>query len=259
MSHHRIPRRLLLAGGALALAPITARADDDSLAKVRASGVLKVGNGGAFPPFEFVRDGTLSGFDIDMGNELGRRMGLKVEWQVFDFAGLIGALTSGRVDTLITAFTATPERAARIAFSTPYYKTGIAAAYQADLTVVEPADLAGKIVGVQSGTAGEKFVRDGWADKVKDLRTYNEFPLALSDLEIGRTQVVVNTLPVLRYNLTRSPKAKLKVTGAWDARDVGINTRLTDTTLLAAINSQLAAMTADGTLDKLNTQWFGAA
>jgi ABC-type amino acid transport substrate-binding protein len=254
-----IGRRVVLMGSALAVAPLAARAEMDTLAKAKAAGVLVVGNGGAFPPFEFVRDGMLGGFDIDMGNEIGRRMGLRIDWKVIDFAGLIASLTSGRVDALITAMTWTPERAARMAFSTPYYKTGIAAAYRADLDVSKPDDLAGKIVGVQAGTAGEKFVRDNYASTVKALRTYNEFPLALSDLEIGRTQVVVNTLPVLRYNLARDPHAKLRVSEVWDARDVGINTRPADTTLLAEINRHLAMMQADGFLAKLNTQWFGAA
>jgi len=230
----------------------------DTLAKVKQAGTLVVGNGGAYPPFEYVADGVLTGFDIDLGNELGKRMGVKVEWKVTEFAGLIASLTSGRVDALVTAFTKTPERAEKIAFSTSYYQTGIAAAYWETAPVKQPEDLAGKIVGVQGGTAGEKFVMEKWADKVKEKRVYAEFPLALRDLEIGRTQVVVNTLPVLAYNLSRHPNPKIKVSEAWDARDVGINTRLGDKSLLDEINKQLQAMRDDGFLAKLNAKWFGS-
>jgi ABC-type amino acid transport substrate-binding protein len=253
-----ISRRTVIAAGAALLAPRRAGAQSPTtLEKIRAAGVMVVGNGGAFPPFEFVEDGKLAGFDRELGDELGVRLGVRVEWQVIEFAGLIAGLTSGRVDTLITAMAWTPERAERIAFSTPYYKTGVAAAYRPGLTLVEPADLSAKIVGVQAGTSGEKFVRDAYADKIKELKVYPEFPLALRDLEIGRVEVVVNTLPVLRYNLARSNKAGLKVTGAWDARDIGINTRLADRELMAEINRHLQAMQADGFLKGLDTKWFG--
>lgn len=235
-----------------------AQTDGDTLDKVRKAGTLVIGNGGAYPPFEFVENGKLTGFDIDLGNELGKRMGVKVEWKVTEFAGLLAALTSGRVDALVTAFTSTPERAAKIAFSDGYYKTGIAAAYQVKDPVRTPQELQGKVVGVQSGTPGDKFIREGHADRVKEVRQYGEFHLALRDLELGRTQVVINTLPVLRYNLARhNTEGKISVTEAWDARDLGINTRLNDKALMAEINKHLAAMRADGFLEQLNTKWFG--
>ena len=250
-----------LIGAALAAPALanSARAQTETLAKLRAAGAIVVGNGAAFPPFEFVEAGKLAGFDIDMGEEIGRRMNLRVEWRQIEFAGLIASLTSGRVDALITAMTWTTERAERIGFSIPYYRTGIAAAHRPNVVLAKPEDLAGKIVGVQAGTSGEKFVRDGFANVVKEIRTYNEFPLALRDLEIGRTEAVVNTLPVLRYNIARGSRAGLRVTEVWDGRDVGINTRKDDTALMAELNRHLAAMDADGFLRGLDAKWFGNA
>jgi polar amino acid transport system substrate-binding protein len=252
-------RTILVAAAAQLLVPTAPAQAQNTLEKIRAAGVMVIGNGGAFPPFEFVEDGKLVGFDHDLGEELGKRMGVKVEWQIIEFAGLIASLTSGRVDTLITALAWTQDRADRIAFSKPYYLTGVAAAYRPDVTVEQPPDLAGKIVGVQTGTSGEKFVRDNFADKVKELKVYPEFPLAMRDLDIGRVEAVVNTLPVLRYNLSKSNKAGLKVSGVWDAHDVGINTRLADQELMAEINRHVVAMQADGFLKGLDAKWFGAA
>ena len=254
-----ITRRPLLGAAALLAIPALAKAQPDTLARVKGAGKLVVGNGAAFPPFEFVEAGKLSGYDIDMGEEIGRRMGVAIEWQQIAFAGLIAALTSGRVDALITAMTWTPERAERIAFSTAYYRTGIAAAFRPNVTLSKPEDLAGKVVGVQAGTSGEKFVRDHYAAVVKEIRSYNEFPLALRDLEVGRTEAVVNTLPVLRYNISRNNRANLRTTDVWDGRDVGINTRREDASLMAEINRHLAAMKEDGFLKGLDAKWFGAA
>jgi polar amino acid transport system substrate-binding protein len=256
-----LPRRAALLGlGAVLAAPATLRAQEgETLARARAAGVLVVGNGGAFPPFEFIENGQLVGFDRELGDELGRRMGLRIDWRIIAFAGLIAGLTSGRVDCLITAMAWAPDRAERIAFSTPYYRTGIAAAYRPGLAIDKPEDLAGRIVGVQVGTSGERFVRDNHASTVKEIRVYNEFPQALQDLVIGRIEAVVNTQPVLRWNVARNARVRLGVSPVWDARDVGINTRLGDTLLMAEINRHLAAMQTDGFLPGLDAKWFAQA
>jgi polar amino acid transport system substrate-binding protein len=256
MDRIRITRRALLA---TTLATPALAQEGDTLAKARAAGVLVVGNGGAFPPFEFMENGRLTGYDVDLGEELGKRMGLRIQWQVIAFAGLIAGLTSGRVDCLITAMAWTPDRAERIAFSTPYYSTGIAAGYRPGLAIDRPEDLAGRIVGVQVGTSGEQFVRQNHANAVKEIRVYNEFPLALQDLVVGRVEAVVNTQPVLRWNIARNARVRLGVSPVWDARDVGINTRHGDAALMGEINRHLATMQTDGFLPGLDQKWFSQA
>ena len=154
--------------------------------------------------------------------------------------------------------TVTPDRAARVAFSTPYYKSGVAALYRPDVQVLQPSDLAGKVVAVQTGTSGEKFIRAGYADKVKEIKNYPVFSLAMRDLEIGRVAAFINTFPVLRYGLTKGNKSGLKVSEVWDALDIGINTRLTDKDLMAEINRHLAAMQTEGFIANLDSKWFGA-
>ena len=229
----------------------------DTLAQIRQKGVIVIANGGAYPPFDMVIDGQLAGFDIDMGNEIARRMGVKVQWEKIDFAGIIAALTSKRVDALITALTKTPERAQRIAFSKSYYSTGTAGAVRPGVSIVDPKDLAGKIVAVQVGTSGERWTRDNVAGIVKEIKVFNEFPLAFADVEAGRSDIVINTLPVVKYNSARRGN-KLAITKAWTESEVGINTRLEDTTLLAEFNRLLDELKKDGVIERLDQKWFSA-
>lgn len=120
-------RRFVMTLCAAMLAAGTALpASADTLEKIRSSGVIAIGNGGVYPPFEFRENGELAGYDIDLGNELARRMGVRPDWRVTEYVGLIGMLTSGRADILVTALGNTPERRARIAFSDPYYLMGAA-------------------------------------------------------------------------------------------------------------------------------------
>jgi glutamine transport system substrate-binding protein len=225
-----------------------------TLEAIKKKGVMVAGSSAAYPPFEFVVDGKLVGFDVDMAEEIAKRMGVKLQWEKIDFKGIVAALTSKRVDVLITALTWTPERAERIAFSIPYFDAGIGAITRPDSTITKLEDLEGKKVGVQLGSSGDRFVREKIGPKVGQLLTYDAITLAINDLKNGRVEAVVNPLPVLRYN-TRNEKG-FRATPIWDTRTVGINTRLEDKELLAEINKHLTDLKAEGFLDKLEKKWF---
>lgn len=254
----RFTRRTAAAGlvaGALAvLFAAPAAAQETTLQKIKRTGVMTAGNSGSYPPFEMMEGQKLIGFDVDMAAELGKRMGVKVTFEVIDFKGIIAALTSKRVDTLISAITYTPERAERVLFSVPYYDAGIGAIAKKEAGITKPDDLAGKVVGVQLGSSGERYVRDTLGTKVKELKTYDTILLAVKDLQAGRVQAVVNPIPVLRYNAKGA--AGLAWTEVWDKRVVGINTRKEDADLMAEINKHLEAMMKDGTLKRLDDKWF---
>lgn len=229
---------------------------ETTLEKIKRTKVMTAGNSGSYPPFEMMEGTKLVGFDVDMADEIGKRMGgVQVKFEVMDFKGIVAALTSKRVDTLITALTWTPERAQAIAFSIPYYDAGIGALTKPDSGIKEPDDLKGKIVGVQLGSSGDAFVRQRYGSQVKEVKTYDTILLAVKDLENGRVQAVVNPIPVLRHN-SKGTRG-LITTAVWDKRVVGINTRKEDTDLMAEINKQLEAMQKDGTMERLDKKWFG--
>ena len=89
---------------------------ETTLEKIKRTGVMTSVNTFTYPPFGFIDNGNQVGLDVDLGNEIARRMGVKLTFEKIDFRGIIAALTSGRVDTLITALTWTPDRAKAILF-----------------------------------------------------------------------------------------------------------------------------------------------
>jgi polar amino acid transport system substrate-binding protein len=243
----------LLALAALSFSGVSATAD--TLAAIKEKGVMTVGNSGSYPPFEYTADGKLTGFDVDLANELGRRMGVKVEWVMVDFKGIIASLIAKRTDILVTALTRTPDRAKQILFSEPYYNAGIGAAVLVNSGIKKPEDLNGKTVGLQTGSSGERYVKSELKDYVINTKGYDDFVLAVNDLKNKRVDAVVNPLPTLRYNTKNDPG--IIITDTWNQSDVGINTRMEDTALMDEINKHLAAMKADGFLDQLDKKWFG--
>ena len=158
---------LLIAAAAILATAFPANAQT-TLEAVKQKGVLVAGSSAEYPPFEYVADGKLVGYDVDMAEEITRRMGVKVAWEKIDFKGIVAALTAKRVDVLITALTWTPERAERIAFSDPYFDAGIGAITPRSSTIEKAEDLTGRKVGVQLGSSGERYVREAgynrWAD-----------------------------------------------------------------------------------------------
>jgi polar amino acid transport system substrate-binding protein len=248
-------RHLGMAAAVLIIATVVAwpATAQGTLEKIKKDGIIVAGTSAAYAPFEFRENGNLVGFDIDMGDEIAKRMGAKIDWVEIDFKGIVAGLISKRVDVLITALTETPERAAQIAFSLPYYNAGLGAAKKQGSPITAPADLNERNVGVQIGSSGERFVREQ-IKGARDVKSYDTILLALKDLEIGRVDAVVNPLPSIKYNM-KGLKG-IEVTTAWNDSSVGINARKQDTDLMAEIDRQLAALKAEGFLDKLDKKWF---
>jgi polar amino acid transport system substrate-binding protein len=102
-----------------ALTPIL---QDDSWQKVQEAGVLRVGTSADYPPFEsYDENHNFVGFDIALIQQLGQKLGLKVEINDFAFDGLPMAVASGQIDVVISALSVTPERQSIANFSNVYY------------------------------------------------------------------------------------------------------------------------------------------
>jgi polar amino acid transport system substrate-binding protein len=244
----------LAAAVALVLAPQGARAQN-TLAKIKQDGVVRIANSGVFPPFEFKEGDKLAGFDVDLSNLVAKELGVKPEITVIDFKGLIPALKSGKVDLLITALTYQPARAEQVAFSEPYYETAAAIAMLADKKPVKSkSDLAGMVLGAELGTTGEQEARS--IEGVKEVKTYDTLMLALRDLEIGRTDAVISNLPNLQY-LIHTNFSQTKVVATYNAGWVGINARKEDPALMVEINRILTKLKGNDQLNKLYMTWFG--
>jgi polar amino acid transport system substrate-binding protein len=239
---------------ALLLGMATASAET-TLEKIKRTGVMTSANTFSYPPFGFIEDGKQVGFDVDLGNEIARRMGVKLTFEAIDFRGIMAALTSGRVDLLITGMVYTPDRAQRIDFSEPYFDGGVAAAFGPDRPISKPDEIIGKRVGVEIGSAGDKYVREKYESRV-EIKTYDTVFLALKDLENGRLDVFVGSVAPMRYIMRNMPT--LKASETWDSRIQAVNTRKEDKDLLEEINTHLLVMKKDGTYNNLVSKWFGS-
>ncbi len=228
----------------------------DTLASIRARGEIVIGTDATYPPFEQKVGDHLEGFDIDLGNAIARKLGVKARWVNADFGGIFPALLSGRFDIVMSIVTITPERSRYLAFSHPYYRSGNRLAVRkGDKRRFNGLEkLRGHIVGAQLNTTGQ-FVVEKFGGI--EVRKYNTIDLALLDLKNGRIDAVSADEPALLWQIQRG-YPELALTGPFLTKEVyGIALRPSDNRLREAINRALSELEAEGIYARLYRKWFG--
>jgi ABC-type amino acid transport substrate-binding protein len=255
-----IPNRrgvLLAAAGLLAGLARPARAADLLADLTAGTKKLRVGTDATFPPFEQTApDGGKSGFDIDLVNAIAKRAGIGgVEFQQVPFGQLVPGLLADHIDLAASSIYITPERAKVVDFSAAYFTGGLSVMLKPDDTsVTKPADLAGKTVAVQVGTKSVNFLQQNFPGVTLHIAQTND--QMFQALQSQQADAVVTGLPAAQFYIKVHGGAKL-APFTLTHEQYGLALRKTDTTLLAAVNTALAAMEADGSLAALKTKWFG--
>ena len=223
--------------------------------------VITPGTASGFPPFEFIEDGELTGFDIDLTEAVVEEAGYELdEWTDLEFDSLIPALTGGDIDFIAAAMTITDDRAETIAFTDPYFESDQSVvvreggAFQPE-TEADLGQAAG--IGAQSGTTGEgeveRLIEEGIVDE-DNFTTYDNYPLAIEDLTAELIDAVMVDLPVAEsFEETRDVEIAFTIeTG----EEFGFGMRQDDDRI-ADINTALAAVQDDSTFDDIVADYFG--
>ncbi|PSP77029.1 basic amino acid ABC transporter substrate-binding protein [Halobacteriales archaeon QS_1_68_20] len=221
--------------------------------------VIVPGTASGFPPFEFTENGELVGFDVDLAEEVIDRAGYEVgDWVDVEFDTLIPSLNEGDIDLVAAAMTITEDRDETIDFSDPYYEANQAVLVQegGDFNPSSVEDLEGNRVGAQSGTTGEDEVQaliDEGIVSESDYRQYDNYTLAVQDLENGNVDAIVIDIPVANnFADSRSVEIAFEIeTG----EEYGLGMR-EDDDRLSDVNDALAEIEEDGTYDDLVSEWF---
>lgn len=219
--------------------------------------VLNVGTNATFSPFEFVDEKTkdYSGFDMDIIRAIAKEMGYTVKIHNIAFDGLIPSLESGSINVIVSGMTITEERAKRITFSEPYYKSGLSIMVKADNMAINSfADLVGQKVAVQIGTVGAIH-----AKKIPNavVREFNSAAETFIELKAGGVVAAINDLPVNQYYIKQLQEKDMKLVGSVvNVEGFGIAVAKKDTALMEQINKALAKIHQNGEYDKIYQKWF---
>ena len=221
-------------------------------------GKLIVGVDDAFPPMTYRDPNTnaIIGFDVDMGEEIAKRMGVTLEWQPIEWKGMVQSLKTKKIDMVICGVTITPEREEQIFLSDPYMDAGISMAVRkGDTGISSVKDLVDKKIGVQTGSSGANGLTElGFTENVS---MYDAYPAALNDLGIGRIDVVaVDTVVGAYFIKERSSEFEL-LPEKIITEQYGVALAKDNTELQKKVNDAIAAMKAEGSLEAIAVKWFG--
>lgn len=228
-----------------------------TLEKVKKEGVLKMGLNDTYPPMEFRdQNHNLVGFDVDLGEKIAEKLGVKSEVITNDWSGIILSLKSKKYDMILSTMSITEERKKEINFTEPYIVGGqklIVKKDEKDIKTVE--DLKGKIIGCQMGTTGE--ISANKIEGIKELKKYDGVTQAFNDLSVGRIDSVIADGQVGGYYLKKRGGDLVLLDVKLTNEPVGIGFRKEDTDLRDAVQKALDELKKEGALSKLSEKWFG--
>ena len=221
---------------------------------------LNVGMSGGYFPFTFVKLDELQGFEVDFINAVAKETGDEVNFVTMSFSGLIGALESGRIDTIANQITITPEREAKFAFSQPYVFDGAQVVVKEgnEDTIGSVEDLSGKTVAVNLGSNFEELLNELPNAGEIDIRTY-ESNIA-QDTALGRVDAFVMDRVSSAQLIAESPlplalagKPFSEIRNALPFRNDDEGPALRD-----RFDAAITKLKEDGTLTEISEKWFGS-
>lgn len=234
-------------------------AEDQSLKKVKDAGKLILGLDATFKPMGYTDENNeIVGFDIDVAEEVCKRLGVELVKQPINWDTLTTDLNVGKCDCVWNGLSINEERQEKMNLSEPYMKNAMVFVVKGDSTVEKMSDLKGKKISVQNGSSAQTILE---SCEIKDDITISPIATnveALQQLELGVVDAVFLDEVVADYEIKNSGKNYKKLAEGLEEEEYAIAFRKDDQALRDAVQKTLSEMKADGKLAEISTKWFGS-
>lgn len=213
---------------------------------------------GTFAPHAMpTMDGGVEGFNIDLANVIGERLGAEMEIVSTQYSGILPGLQAGIYDFVIAPTTINEERAEAYYFSEGYLNTDFQFLLKAgspEVTALE--QLKGKVISVNKGSAYDSWARE-MADKIGwTVESYGTATDAVQAVISGRAYATVAGNTAMAWAAKQNPSLQLSYLHAtglvW-----GMPFRKGDDEMREKVERVIECMKTDGTMADLHVKWFG--
>ncbi|WP_130890320.1 MULTISPECIES: basic amino acid ABC transporter substrate-binding protein [Fusobacterium] len=214
---------------------------------------IYVGTNAEFPPFEYLEDGKITGFDMDLVQEIGKLVDADIKIVDMAFDGLLPALQMKKVDLVIAGMTANEERMKTVSFTQPYYTASqVIIVKEGNTSIKSFDDLKGRRVGVMLGFTGDMVVSE--IDGVK-IERFNAAYAGIMALKADKIEaVVLDSEPAKNY--VAQNKGLVLADADAEQEEYAIAVRKNDKALLEKVEKALSELKENGTYDKLIQKYF---
>ncbi|MFW8610055.1 ABC transporter substrate-binding protein [Rhizobium beringeri] len=208
-------------------------------------------------PWEFQQqDGSNAGFEVELINEVAKRLGRTLEIENIPFEGLVPALLANRVQIGISSLTITQERLKSLAFAQPYYDSDQSLTTLASSGINELDALKGKKIGVDSAATSDIWATEHSAEYAfESINRYDAMNSAILDLSAGRIDAYIADMPAIAYFIKDKPQFRIvsRITTG-EQYSLVFNKDFGE---IQAVNDALTVMKKEGYLAALHKKWFG--
>ena len=223
-------------------------------------GTFTVGFDQDFPPMGFVGDdGQYTGFDLELAQEVADRLGLEFVPQPIAWDAKDMELSSGTIDCIWNGFTMNGREDA-YTWSEPYMDNSQVFVVAADSGISSLADLAGKVVEVQTDSSAEAALKDNaeLSATFGTLQTTPDYNTAFMNIDSGAADAVAVDIGVANYQLSQRGKDKYVILDeTLSSEEYGIGFKKGNEELRDKVQGALDEMAADGTMAEISEKWFG--
>jgi polar amino acid transport system substrate-binding protein len=228
------------------------------LAQAADEGPLNVALDGTFAPHAMPKmDGGVEGFNVDLANEIGKRLGREMNITAAQWSGLIPAMQAGTYDFLVAPTTVTEERTKTLLFTEGYLNTDYQFLTKADAPdVADLKDFSGKVIAVNKGSAYDRWARELEAEVGWTIESYGTNTDAVQAVLAGRAFANVAGNTVTAWAVKKNPQLKLSYLHS-TGNVFAVPFRKDDVEMRNTVENVIECMKQDGTIAALSEKWFG--
>ena len=224
--------------------------------ELKNKGTLTIGLEGTYSPYSYRKNGKLTGFEVDLGKAVAKKMGLKAKFVPTKWDSLVAGLGSGKFDVVMNNITRTPERAKQYNYSIPYIKSRYILIVPSNSKIKNIKQIKGKKIVAGIGTNNADVAKKYGATIVPN----GDFATALGMVKQHRADGEINSREAWyayrQKNSTKGLKAidiskyqkPAKISALFNKKDTAIQT---------SYNKAMRELQKDGTVKKLSTKYFG--
>lgn len=210
------------------------------------------------PPFTYKENGKLTGFDVELINEIAEKENMKVSWKEMKFNGIIPALQSQQVDGAVAAITIRDDRKEVVNFTDPYFESGLVLVTKTDSTIKSLEDLKGKTIVAKQGSSGLEKANELAKEYGAKVKVLEDEPTLYMDVQKGGADALVNDYPFVMSKLKLDSINDLQIVGEkLTGEEYGIAITKENEELLKTFNEHLTEMKENGEYDAIYEEYFG--
>ncbi|WP_169911069.1 basic amino acid ABC transporter substrate-binding protein [Evansella clarkii] len=212
-----------------------------------------------YPPFEYMEDGELTGFDVDIIEAIAEDQNLEVNWEIMRFDAIIPALQADQMDAAVSAISIREDRAEVVDFSQPYFESGLSLVVPVDSEINSLDDLEGATIVAKQGTSGLEKANELAEEYNGEVTTFQEDAMMYMEIISGNADAVINDYPSAAYKIvTDGDESDIRIVGdRLTGEDYGIVVSKGSDGLVEKMDAGLDSLFESGKYDEIYDQYFG--